>query len=949
MAVKFTSLNEITVPNNDDSFVLRDSNLNTTKYITWENIQLNILSEGALNARGDTLVNVLNARPAPNGLNATQVWHNTAYRNGDYFLQWANQLGKPALLSTLDSQPTFNLSQFVNNTGFVQWEDNNGSPRLKYLNTSTGTSPREIKTNDIAEGDENLYYTQARVDARITTTFPTELSRYTATFDQGNTADSLSNVSGTFLAVPGDTVNQAQANTIRVSSTLTQNFNVGQNVRVYGASDLNSELISSSNIAFTATPVGLSTTGAAFVTFSYEAAEFDIVSGEIAAAYGPVTVTIEVPEGYSGNPNDSDFVGNLFTPAEFIRLSFGGSTSTGRSVAVYRKDPTRTIHTLVAVLGPKDIAENDGWNDYYNLDYVSWANKSNTANEYTSVIHFPLTSPAVALRGWVDTYIRTKSVSGSNLDLVLGDVGAYVWTNATRTCQISHNDTAIIQNAITSNNNVGRKSITLNAKTYIVDQISIPDNFGLTGTAFLTKMKKLPWSGGKYTSSTMIRSTNTSISENISIVGVDIDGDASNQFLFTDTTNPFNNYLVNLYRRSESPLFDKVRVRNSIGGGVWATESLNFRFTNGEIINSGNTDRWDFSPLIADAGFNSIITSNVFRNYTDYVDVSVTDRAVVTNNIIENCGSGLFIYGSKFILSSPNILIGAADEFLPQPDILNSEYDSVNIYLSSEYINVGGDYESTIYVYQENGEIYDLTYTEGQDANGLGGISNIEYSAFLIAKSLTTGEEYFWDYPAGVLAPSLDPIPQVRSEGRFQFRISADDIERTKGGSGNLSINQLRGTGAGQNPDHVGIAYAVSYENEVRAATIPTSNDQALSGVRDPSSTSGTGLDRIYDTGVAKATGGEVTGSNYAIKVYNMSYLSLGSRVIMNQHTGFVANGNTSSGIGTISYISNVFPDGADTYNYVLINYPGTATFDIGDGGYINIIDKFVMAQGRIL
>jgi hypothetical protein len=125
--------------------------------------------------------------------------------------------------------------------------------------------------------------------------------------------------------------------------------------------------------------------------------------------------------------------------------------------------------------------------------------------------------------------------------------------------------------------------------------------------------------------------------------------------------------------------------------------------------------------------------------------------------------------------------------------------------------------------------------------------------------------------------------------------------------------------------------------------------DLTLSGVRDPSSTSGTGLNLIYDTGVQQGSGGEVSGDDYAIKVYNMKYLSVGSRVKMNQHTNFSANGNTTDGVGTITYVSNTFIDGDDTFNYVLINFPGTTSFDIGDGGYINIIDKFVMAQGRIL
>ena len=67
------------------------------------------------------------------------------------------------------------------------------------------------------------------------------------------------------------------------------------------------------------------------------------------------------------------------------------------------------------------------------------------------------------------------------------------------------------------------------------------------------------------------------------------------------------------------------------------------------------------------------------------------------------------------------------------------------------------------------------------------------------------------------------------------------------------------------------------------------------------------------------------------------------------QHDGFQAVGSQTSEVGTVTYVSNTFVDGDDTYNYIKINFLGTTGFRIGDGGYINIIDKFVLAQGRIL
>ena len=998
MAVKFIDLSELTTPANGDLFVLRDSDLGTTKHITWNNIQLNILSEASLTARGQTLVNVLNAHDnglnTPNNLSATKLWYNLAYRAGDYFLDWNNQLNRPAFFDPLATQDKLKLSDLDNDTGFMRWDANNGTPRIIYQNTVAGTNARIITTTDLGEGT-NLYFTDARADARITERFPTELSRYTATFDQGNTSDSLSGTPGLFIEVEGDTVQQEQSNIVRIGDIgLSGNYNIGQRLRIYGASLQDSSTIQAAErqvSSFSLTAQGLTTTGT-LATFSYKIAEFNDITGEIAQSLDAVTVGIEIEAGETNDHLLSSFVGNKFAPDKFIKLSLGQTPTAGTSVAIYRMLPTQTDHHLVAVLGYKDISENNGWNDYYNLDFQPWhdddanapgesdQSRDRNTNQYTKVIHFPLTAPNAPLRGWVDTYIRDKSVTTTHIDLTLGDVGSYLWVNSSREVDICHNDTANIQDAITANSNVGRKAIDLNAKTYIMSSINVPDNFGINGTPFITKLKKLPWSGGGSTpTTTMIASASSTNATNITLSGVDIDGDASNQFLVADATangNSTANYAVNFGRGAVAPLFDKVRITNVIGGGIYATDSKEFRFTNGEIRNSGNTDRYDYSPLVADTGENTIITSNTIKNFTDYIDVSVTDRGVITNNIIENVGSGLFIYGSKFILSSPNVLIGPADEFLPTPDILNSEYDSISLYTKDGYIIGGGsqDVASPIYVYQENGVAYDLTQTDGQDDNGIGGIRNVVFDTFLIAKDTNSGEEYFWDFPTKtsgsdsgnpVDKPVLSPVGGLLlTEGKYQFNINAADIIRLHELNGDLTVKYLRNsselgyvdenTVGNANPEHVGVGYSVSYEHEVRAGVIPPSSvaDAAFSGVRDPASTTGSGVNLVYDTGVVDVSGSteEVSGANYALKVYNMKFLSIGSKVKMApQHDGFQPVGNTSSGIGDVTYVSNTFVDGDDTYNYVKINFPGTTGFRIGDGGYINIIDKFVLAQGRIL
>ena len=111
---------------------------------------------------------------------------------------------------------------------------------------------------------------------------------------------------------------------------------------------------------------------------------------------------------------------------------------------------------------------------------------------------------------------------------------------------MAHNDTSLITAAISSKSTSGRRSLSLNAKTYNATHISVPDDFGLVGTANITKIKKLPWSGynGANADNSLVKSTQPTNAQNISFVGVDFDGNLLNQYLLNDDSDPSLNFLV---------------------------------------------------------------------------------------------------------------------------------------------------------------------------------------------------------------------------------------------------------------------------------------------------------------------------------------------------------------------------------------------------------------------
>ena len=385
---------------------------------------------------------------------------------------------------------------------------------------------------------------------------------------------------------------------------------------------------------------------------------------------------------------------------------------------------------LLAVLASKDLLTS--WKDYHTFDYTSWSGKNPTDNTFLSTTHFPLTVHAGTLRGWTDATISSINSQGGFFELNLQE---NVFVDSTGAAEVAHNDTNKINDAIVTKASQGRKSVELNAKTYNVSHIGVPDNFGLVGTANITKVNKLPWASYVVNTpdNSIIRSTATTSASAISLVGMDIDGNITRQFLHNDSEDATINYALDFGVSPSSILLDMCRIKNLIGGGVYATSAVEFKMTTSEVVNSGTTDRYTFSPLIVDSGTSTLITGNRFENFTDSVDASVTARGVIANNIVRACGAGIFTYGSTFLVSSPNVLIGAANEFLSSPDILNSEYDSINISLG--IAEATAPFNSDPFTYQENGAAFNLAKTSIANQ-----APSIVYRAKLIRK-LSNGDE----------------------------------------------------------------------------------------------------------------------------------------------------------------------------------------------------------------
>lgn len=731
--------------------------------------------------------------------------------------------------------------------------------------------------------------------------------------DDQQSLDSLIGVPGSFSEVPSTGQNRVTSRVKIDDETLRSNFTTDSVIRIYGAGSSTSNFFISRPDAFGIEREGFQEGNDSDPYVAYRFALWNFITGEFSEASVVNKINLSLITG--------DDIWSAFNRDNFIRITgISSGLSENQGILIYRKTSLYESdgYRLIDVLGPKEIAL-DSYIDYFNFDYNSWSGKRVEDNSYTAegLVHFPLNPPESAKRGWVDRTIQ--SIEDQEDGSFILDLDSDLITNNNETvptCEIAHNDTPPIQNAIDSNRSVGfvigrnflllsfrsQKSLVLNSKRYVCSRLDVPNNFSLGGSPGITEVRKLPWSGAEFENKTqsLIRCKSDN-PKNVVLNGISFQGDILNQFQFTEgVNNQQSNYAIDFRRESEECRMINCDVENVIGGGVYATDATDFEIFNCSIQNSGRSDRYDYSPLIADNGTDLFVQSSKFRNFSSFIDVSVTNKGSIVNNIVENCGSGILVYGSKFFISNPNVLIGPAGEYLPIADNLNSEYDLANIQLQDIY----SDFFSPVFRYQENGENFNL------DANN----GNVIYNTYLLKKNSETGIESFWGINKQQI--NLVNVENTESdEGVFQFRIPKLEVQSILVDGQPNSFSTL----SAEEPEHIGIVWTASLERETPAGSIDTTFAGEWSPNTQPS-------------------------DYYQITVLNPIGLSIGQEVTFTNHTDWSSGGIERGVIRSIDSIS-----GSSDERLVTIEFEGALTTNDGIGGTINIIERFVMAKGRIL
>lgn len=758
---------------------------------------------------------------------------------GSYYLDYNNFTNIPSIPSL--------TSDLTNDANFVSFDSNTETLFYESL---------EINSDFIPEGNVNFYYTESK--------FLTDLELYyerVSAFDNGHSIDSVYKCNAQFTS-------SQSKNLINVEKI--NNFRINDKIRIYGADDTANDvsLVKTSNLAINSVSRNGFSAGA--FTVRYNAAEMDINTGKITTRF------------YSTNDSNRRIeINNLsFNKDNNIQLQIG-SIPADKVLLLYRSinSTSNNNFKLFAVITQKDLNDSGNFIDYYDFDYTPWGGKNPQDNTYPNdIIHVPVNPPTSPKRGWVDKCISNIDYNQNTIELnenVTVDSSSFV-------VNLAHNDSQLILNAIDQQKANGKSALLLNGKTYVIETLKLPSNFSLLGFLENTKIIKLPWSVNVSAldpspNKNLIKSENynsildrTENINNSSLQNIIFDGNLLHSYLLDDTSNDEINSAINFGIASENITLKNVKVLNVIGHGIYIPQANNILISECDISNSGLTDRHDYKPLYATEIENSRIINNRFANYSDNVDVSTSEKLVITNNVIDGCGSGLYIFASRYLISYPNVLLGYAGELLPTPDILNSEYDSVNIYLKS-----GLPYTSDVYVYQENGFVFDLTANDGV----------INYKLHILEKN-QAGVETLSPYTSNNV--TLNEVTGFdKTQGEFKFAITAEDVDHIK--------NTLKTED---------VAYTITLTE-----TVPAIENGVLSS-------------------------GNISGSDYIVSIASgtLKYLFVGAKVTFTNHF------NYNPGEGVVSNING---------NVLTITDLNLNTS--GSGGTINIVNEFILAQGRVL
>ena len=225
-------------------------------------------------------------------------------------------------------------------------------------------------------------------------------------------------------------------------------------------------------------------------------------------------------------------------------------------------------------------------------------------------------------------------------------------------------------------------TILISSGTYLTSKVVIPTGFTIKGNGKNTKLMQQyfatdadsghgddPGFDGNLIGSSAATPTDITIQDLV------VDGNFANNIRFESESETYTVYLNQL----NSSTLKNFEIRNSPSNALWIKDSNRVAMEGCTIVDGGITDRYSYQPINAQSSTVLRMNDSLFENFGGAVDISVTSVVATGGNIIRNCGTDLRTFASGKITTKNNIILGPSDEFIPSPDIFDSDFNSVNL------------------------------------------------------------------------------------------------------------------------------------------------------------------------------------------------------------------------------------------------------------------------------
>ena len=459
--------------------------------------------------------------------------------------------------------------------------------------------------------------------------------------------------------------------------------------------------------------------------YTYAFAAYNLDSGDVSAAYripnDKIVQNLEASEFDETNYNAITIERNDFDEGILIYRAV-------KDTLVSAQGAANSDFKLFAVLGPKEFstagtvnAISTIFNDYGEYDVPSWTTKNSDGTyKDNTLVHFSPTLSTTAKRGWATAPIKSITATNTDKSMVLDVSGLIIDT--THDVYVYHDDTSSLQTAINELSQDGTDFLILPGGTYLIDQLKIPNGFALRGLDDATVLKKQHWTSTNRSVSSMDGLKNSIfvpanydadgdqtnwITKNFVLRDLVIDGNAKNQYLYGPAENTIGNEGNNSmlgFPNSEFLKLKDIKIRNTFGPALYATGSKNLTISGSNIFDGMETERYQTPCILASESENINISSTTFKNYPGAIDLTTSQVVSMNGSVIDNCGSGIQIYGSTNTAVLDNLILGPAGEFIPVPDIYDTDYDQVNLVVTKN-----SDSLTPVYQYEESGSAKDFT------------------------------------------------------------------------------------------------------------------------------------------------------------------------------------------------------------------------------------------------